>query len=564
MGLDTIGFVANMSSLVLYFSFVMHFDLSGSATTTTNYLGTAFLLTIVGGFISDTYMNRLSTCLLFGAIELLGYLLLIVQSHYHKLQPEPCDESRCVHGTKALLLYASIYLVALGSGGIRGALPALGADQFNHDNPKERKNIASFFNWFLLSLTIGASIAVTLVVWVSTNVGWDKGFIISMVCAFLGLCSVSVGKPFYRVRVPGESALLSISQVLVVTVRNLKVRLPPNSSDLYEIHDPESASNRERIPHTNQFRLLDKAAVLPEGTKPGKWRVCTVTRVEEVKILARMMPILLSTILINTCLAQLQTFTVQQGTIMNTSLRGFNVPPASIPVIPLVIMSLLIPVYEFAFVPLARKLTGHPNGITHLQRVGVGLVLSAISMGVAGIVEVKRRNELVHNNHRISLFWLAIQYAIFGMADMFTLVGLWDFFYSEAPPGMRSLSTSFSFVSVSIGYYLSTVFVELINSVTAKVTLSKRGWLGGHDINKNHVEFYYWFLAVLSVLNFANYVFWAKWYKYKNNAPIDEHRLLIKDSQDESLSISGVSIMNFNSKQQELPIGQEEMKNETN
>jgi peptide/histidine transporter 3/4 len=32
-------------------------------------------------------------------------------------------------------------------------------------------------------------------------------------------------------------------------------------------------------------RLLDKAAILREGTEPQPWKVCTVTQVEEVKIL---------------------------------------------------------------------------------------------------------------------------------------------------------------------------------------------------------------------------------------------------------------------------------------
>ena len=73
MLLDNIGFVANMASLVLYFMNVMHFSISGSANTLTNYLGTAFLLTLVGGLISDSYMSRLNTCLLFGGIELLVF-----------------------------------------------------------------------------------------------------------------------------------------------------------------------------------------------------------------------------------------------------------------------------------------------------------------------------------------------------------------------------------------------------------------------------------------------------------------------------------------------------------
>lgn len=274
-------------------------------------------------------------------------------------------------------------------------------------------------------------------------------------------------------------------------------------------------------------RVLDKAATLPKDTEAIKWRVCTVTQVEEVKILTRMMPILLSTILMNTCLAQLQTFSVQQGTFMNTFIGTFNIPAASIPVIPFVFMIILIPVYEFAFVPLARKITGHPNGITELQRVGVGLVLSAISMIIAGLVEVKRKHYFNdHNNQKISLFWLSFHYAIFGIADMFTLVGLLEFFYKEAPQGMRSLSTSFSFLSLSIGYYLSTVFVELINTVTSRITKSNKGWLEGTDLNQNHVELFYWFLAILSMLNFVIYIFCAKWYKYRNDISFDREMLL--------------------------------------
>jgi len=68
----------------------------------------------------------------------------------------------------------------------------------------------------------------------------------------------------------------------------------------------------------------------------------------------------------------------------------------------------------------------------------------------------------------ISLFWLSFQYGIFGIADMFTLVGLLEFFYKEAPAGMRSLSTSLTWLSLSLGYYLSTVLVDVINGVTKR------------------------------------------------------------------------------------------------
>jgi peptide/histidine transporter 3/4 len=241
-----------------------------------------------------------------------------------------------------------------------------------------------------------------------------------------------------------------------------------------------------------------------------------------------MLPILASTIVMNTCLAQLQTFSVQQGNIMNLKLGSFTVPASSIPVIPLIFLCTLIPIYELFFVPFARKITHHPSGVTQLQRVGVGLVLSSISMTIAGIIEVKRRNQgLKDPSKPISLFWLSFQYAIFGIADMFTLVGLLEFFYREAPSTMKSLSTSFTFLSMSLGYFLSTVFVNVINAVTKRITPSKQGWLHGFDLNQNNLNLFYWFLAILSCLNFFNFLYWASWYKYKTEEDSNSTSLII-------------------------------------
>lgn len=68
--LENMGFVANMMSLVLFFMAKLYFDLPTAANTFTNLMGTTFLLTVVGGFISDTYINRFHTSMIFGAVEL--------------------------------------------------------------------------------------------------------------------------------------------------------------------------------------------------------------------------------------------------------------------------------------------------------------------------------------------------------------------------------------------------------------------------------------------------------------------------------------------------------------
>ncbi|KAK8589161.1 hypothetical protein V6N13_088029 [Hibiscus sabdariffa] len=518
------GFVANMVSMVLYFLSVMFFDIPTSANTLTNFMGSTFLLSLVGGFISDTFLTRYTTCLIFGFLEVLGLALMTIQASSKEFQPTFCGgKSSCIHGGKALMLYASLGLLALGSGGVKGALPALGGEQFDHKDPKEAKALARFFNWLLLSTTLGASVGVTGIVYLTTEKHkWYWGFFISTVATFTGFVVLALGKPFYHLRQPtiANSPFMRIAQVIALATENRRLVLPDKPDELYEVGEDEKCCMEERISHTNQFRFLDKAAIVPKDSDVtlSPWTVCTVTQVEEVKILTRMLPILCSTIIMNTCLAQLQTFSIQQGNIMDRKLGKLEVPAASIPIIPLVFMSILIPIYELFFVPFARKITHHPSGITQLQRVGVGLVLSAISMAIAGIIEVKRRDQ-AHKGKAISLFWLSFQYGIFGIADMFTLVGLMEFFYKEAPIGMRSLSTSFTWLSLSFGYFLSTVFVNIINSITERISSSGHGWIHGLDLNQSNLNLFYWFLAILSCLNFVNYLYWASWYKYKTEEP---------------------------------------------
>ncbi|CAJ2631797.1 unnamed protein product [Trifolium pratense] len=513
--LDNMGFVANMVSLVLYFYGVMHFDLSSSANTLTNFMGSTFLLSLVGGFISDTYLNRFTTCLIFGSLEVLALAMVTFQAASDHLHPNACGKSSCMKGGIGFMFYTSLSLLALGIGGVRGSMAAFGADQFEEKDPNEAKALASFFNWLLLSSTLGAITGVTGVVWVSTQRAWHWGFFIITIASSIGFVTLALGKPFYRIKTPGDSPIIRIAQVIVVAFKNRKLSEPGSHEELYEMSDKDATV--EKIVHTKQMRFLDKAAILQENMKPQPWKVCTVTQVEEVKILTRMLPIVASTIIMNTCLAQLQTFSVQQGNTMNLKLGSFTVPASSIPVIPLIFISILVPIYELFFVPFARKITNHPSGITQLQRVGVGLVLSVISMTVAGIVEVKRRDQGRKDpNNPISLFWLSFQYGIFGIADMFTLVGLLEFFYRESPSSMKSLSTSFTWLSMSIGYFLSTVFVNLINVVTKRITPSKQGWLHGFDLNQSNLNLFYWFLAILSCLNFFNYLYWASRYKYKS------------------------------------------------
>ncbi|KAL9396620.1 hypothetical protein Peur_010873 [Populus x canadensis] len=532
-GLENMAFISMAVSLVTYFYGYMNFSLTKSATTLTNFMGTSFLVALFGGFICDTYMTRFKACVLFGCVEFMGYGLLTVQAHFHHLRPSPCkgvspDQCEGADGSQAAILFAGLYLIAFGTSGVKASLPSLGADQFDENDPKEASQLSSFFNWFLFSITIGAILGVTIIVWISTNQGWDLGFGVCAIAVLLAIIFASMGKSLYRNNVPKGSPLTSFAQVFVAAIRNRGLPIPEKAEELHEIYDKDAGVKREILPWTDQFRFLDRAAIAKTtndastSISHGPWRLCTVTQVEETKILIRMLPIILSTVFMNTCLAQLQTFSVQQSITMDTRVFGFQVPGPSLPVIPLLFMFVLIPIYERVFVPLARKITGIPTGIRQLQRVGVGLVLSAISMAVAGIVETSRKSVAVEHNMvdstellPMSFLWLGFQYAIFGAADMFTLVGLLEFFYAESSAGMKSLSTAISWCSLAFGYFLSSVVVEVVNKVTG-------GWLANNNLNRDKLNYFYWLLAGISIVNFGVYLACASWYRYKKRGGVNQ------------------------------------------
>ncbi|RYR50397.1 protein NRT1/ PTR FAMILY 4.6-like [Arachis hypogaea] len=149
---------------------------------------------------------------------------------------------------------------------------------------------------------------------------------------------------------------------------------------------------------------------------------------------------------------------------MDTNLGSFKVPPSSLTVFTGLFIMVLAPMYDHAILPFARKITRTENGIMHLQRIGTGLVLSIVAIAVAALVETKRKKTaLIHGLTNsteplpITFLWVALQYLFLGSADLFTLAGMMEFYFTEAPWSMRSLATALSWASLAMGYYSSTV-----------------------------------------------------------------------------------------------------------
>nr|GEW56774.1 protein NRT1/ PTR FAMILY 4.6 [Tanacetum cinerariifolium] len=449
--MENLAYLANASNLVLYLINHMHFSPSKAANHVTNFMGTAFLLALLGGFLSDAFFTTYHIYLISALVEFLGLVVLTIQARSSSLKPPECDLARAtipcqeVQGAKAAMLFLGLYLAALGVG-------------------------------------------VTFVVWIEENKGWEWGFGISTFTILMSIPVFIAGSRFYRNKIPSGSPLTTIFKVLIGAVlSNCGSRSPSNAIASMSLSSPNDIDQQKTITkdieHTDQtpsssLKFLNKAAI----NQPAyNFLQCTVKQVEDVKIVLRVLPIFGCTIMLNCCLAQLSTFSVQQASTMDTKIGSLKVPAASLPVFPVVFIILLGPIYDHIIIPFARKATKSETGVSHLQRIGIGLLLSIMAMAVAALVEIKRKrvvSRTVLNPNEplpITFLWIAFQYLFLGSADLFTLAGLMEFFFTEAPANMRSLATSLSFASLAMGYYLSTVIVSIVNSATG--TSGHHGWL---------------------------------------------------------------------------------------
>ncbi|EHA8586574.1 putative protein NRT1/ PTR FAMILY 3.1 [Cocos nucifera] len=174
--------------------------------------------------------------------------------------------------------------------------------------------------------------------------------------------------------------------------------------------------------------------------------------------------------------------------------------------------------YDRVFVPVARRFTKRPSGITYLQRMGIGLAIAIFATVAAALVEIKRK--AVASDHGlldkqkvtvpISVFWLMPQFTIHGLAEAFMSVGHMEFLYDQAPESMRSTAAALYWLAVSIGNYMGTLLVTLVHNFTKK----KGDWLQS-NINRGKLDYYYWLVSGLQMLNLGYYIICAKFYTFK-------------------------------------------------
>ncbi|KAK7843464.1 protein nrt1/ ptr family 6.2 [Quercus suber] len=270
-------------------------------------------------------------------------------------------------------------------------------------------------------------------------------------------------------------------------------------------------------PRASSF--LNKASIVAEGevennagSAPNPWKLCSVTRVEEVKMIIRLLPIWATTIVFWTTQAQMITFAVEQASTMDRRIGNFQIPAASLTAFFVAAIMITLAVNDCLIMPLWKQWKGKP-GFTNLQKIAIGLVLSIFGMVAAALCERKRLSVVkavsgTTSTLPISVFYLIPQYFLVGSGEGFIYTGQLDYFITGSPKGMKTMSTGLFFTTLALGYFGSSFLVSVVKKVTG--SKNGQGWLVG-NINYGRLDYFYALLAVLGAINFIMYLVCAAW-----------------------------------------------------
>jgi len=205
---------------------------------------------------------------------------------------------------------------------------------------------------------------------------------------------------------------------------------------------------------------------------------------------------------------------------MNRSLGPkFQVPPASLQVVPGITMLLFVPLYDKFLVNAIRKASRIPSGITSLHRIGLGLTLSILTIAIAALVEARRvsiaaRHGIMDQPKAVvpmSVGWLVPQFLVMGLSDLFAYVGMQELFYDQMPEDMRSMGSALTNGAIGVGAFLSTAIISVVQKASSNWG---HPWLV-NNLNRAHLDDFYWVLAGLCCLDLIVYALIARGFVWK-------------------------------------------------
>lgn len=397
-----------------------------------------YFFPLLGGWLSDRFLGKYKTILYLSIIYCAGHLCLALFEGYRSG------------------FYFGLFLIALGSGGIKPCVSSFVGDQFDQNSKDKARVVFDIFYW---SINFGSFFASLAIPWVLQAYG-----------------------PAWAFGIPG--ILMALATLIFWLGRRNYVVIPPTAKD----------------PHS--FIRVMKTALLSGtgGSRPGLTLAYVGVILAVVALffwasLGVVAAICLALVLImffgglggwmqierarghhpdeaidgvRSVLRILVIFALvtpfwslfdQKASTWVIQAREMNLPgwswltsASQMQALNPLLVVLLIPFNNIFLYPTLNKMGFNPSP---LRRMTFGIVLAGFSWIVIGAFQLA-----IDGGERLSILWQILPYVLLTLGEVFVSATGLEFAYSQAPARMKGVIMSFWSLSVTVG----SLWVLLVNN----------------------------------------------------------------------------------------------------
>jgi POT family proton-dependent oligopeptide transporter len=403
-----------------------------------------YFFPLLGGWLADRFFGKYNTVLWLSLVYCAGHACLAAFENN-------------IQG-----FYLGLFLIALGSGGIKPLVASFVGDQFDHTNKDKAKVVFDAFYWII---NFGSFFASLLMPIFLRDYGAAVAFGIPGILMFIATLVFWSGRRKY-VHVPPKPAnphsFLNVARTALLAKRDGAGRPGLAVASVGAIG---AIASLAMTPGWGFVIAACTALVLllafgGIGVALQLERARGLHPDEAIDGVRSVLRVLIVFALVTPFWSlfdqKASTWIVQANAMMRPTLSlfgsEFRFEPAQMQALNPLLVMLLIPFNNFAVFPLLRKLGWEP---TALRRMTAGIALSALSWVAIGTIQVA-----MDGGTPVSMAWQILPYALLTLGEVLVSASGLEFAYSQAPASMKGVIMAFWYLAVTVG----SLWVLIVNA----------------------------------------------------------------------------------------------------
>jgi len=492
--------------LVLYFVNHLHYSKTVAISLYAYTSFFAYFTPLIGAVIADVYLGLYRTILVFGVFYVVGLFVLTNAAYL----PEHNKNSQYIS-------FIGLFLIGIGTGGIKPCVSAFGAEQIqdayekgekkdeeeDHVTEQESETITTtnavvigaiknsssdvlvqqFYSWFYFCINLGSVLSFAIIPSIRAHFGYGAAFLVpSVFIVFAMLCFLSkrneysITKPIPVISpstqqnssVPNNHGLnqdVSSSHVtpsLLSTFQILFILIKAQCAEAMKRGCCKNPNrNTSSNPSRHEYGVLTYSMSDNQTTDSTTIHLQTnysSQQIEDAKAILRIIPVFIFLPLFWMLYDQNSSVWTLQATHLNL----YFLQAEQLGILNPILIMIFIPFFDGIVYPYAVRKGWNTS---HLRRMVVGMFLLAVAFFASAMLQRAIHKTEEEDRTKISVLWIVPQYVLLSVAEILVSVTSLEFAYSYAPSSMKALIMAMNLVTVSVGDLLAGVLYTVLKDL---------------------------------------------------------------------------------------------------